>query len=634
MRTQFLLLLLLVVTSSRTQSPEFRESSLPENLTKNANAIVMLDDWQIEIVSRNSMEVQHKSVVTVLNKDGNRAVHNYAYYDKVTKLKDLYVEIFDKNGELIKRIKQKEFKDITAIDGFTIYTDSRIKYFNFTPIDYPYTISFSYTYETSNTAFIPYWSPLGAYEVSLKKSSFKLNCPAEFEMRIKEKNFEGQEISNLSKGQSLHYEMNNVPAVRKEMLSPEFFKIGPRLLVAIDNFHLEGVNGQAKDWHSLGKWQYENLIQSQDYLDPQTIRELGQRVSGIEDPVEKVRQIYQYVQENTRYVSVQLGIGGWKPISAQEVDRVKYGDCKGLTNYTKALLKSQGIESYYSVVWAGDSKRDMEPDFASIQGNHVILNVPMEEKDIWLECTSQEIPFGFLGDFTDDRDVLVVMPEGGVLKHTDSYLNEYNRRSTKSAYRISDSGKLEADLEVECKGIAYDQRSVISGLSENKKYEFYKEYWDHINGLEINSMQHMNDKERVVLNESLELEASSYATKIGNDLLFKINPFDLAHDMPLRYRSRKLPFEIQRGYLHEADYTIKLPESYVLTDLPEPINISNEFGSYEVELRINEEGALRYKRKLLIKKGSYAKEQYKNYRDFRREIAKYDNLKLLLNQKT
>mgnify|MGYP001126063175 FL=1 len=97
-----------------------------------------------------------------------------------------------------------------------------------------------------------------------------------------------------------------------------------------------------------------------------------------------------------RYISVQIGIGGWKPISAEEVDENKYGDCKGLTNYTKALLRTVGIESNYCVVSAGSEIKDISEDFPSMQGNHVILNIPQEGKsDLWLECTSQDTPFNF-----------------------------------------------------------------------------------------------------------------------------------------------------------------------------------------------------------------------------------------------
>src|SRR3546814_15272406 len=82
---------------------------------------------------------------------------------------------------------------------------------------------------------------------------------------------------------------------------------------------------------------------------------------------------------------------------AEEVDRLSYGDCKGLANYTQALLEVVGIPSVYTEVNAGDHQRSYLPDFASFgQGNHIILCVPLDGDTTWLECTSKETPFGYL----------------------------------------------------------------------------------------------------------------------------------------------------------------------------------------------------------------------------------------------
>ena len=124
------------------------------------------------------------------------------------------------------------------------------------------------------------------------------------------------------------------------------------------------------------------------------------------------------MQDRTRYIGVQVGIGGIQPIAANQVDRVGY-EIAGSDKLHKALLNVVGVKSYYVHVEAGtDDNISLENDFASLaQGNHVILNIPNGNIDIWLECTSRTSPFGFLGDFTDDRDVLVITPEDVIKEH-------------------------------------------------------------------------------------------------------------------------------------------------------------------------------------------------------------------------
>ena len=95
---------------------------------------------------------------------------------------------------------------------------------------------------------------------------------------------------------------------------------------------------------------YTSLIAHRGEIPETTKQKILTLVKGVNDPIEKARLIYDFVQKKTRYISVQVGIGGWMPMLANDVDRLSYGDCKALTNYTKSLLDIAGVESYYTAV--------------------------------------------------------------------------------------------------------------------------------------------------------------------------------------------------------------------------------------------------------------------------------------------
>ena len=302
-------------------------------------------------------------------------------------------------------------------------------------------------------------------------------------------------------------------------------------------------------------------------------------VFGVEDTLEKAKIIYRYVQENTRYVSVQIGIGGFRPISAIDVDRVKYGDCKGLSNCTKALLEAVGVPAYYTIIEAGDQKVDFEDDFADLrQGNHVILAIPYNNKYYWIDCTSQIHPFGFLGDFTDDRKVLVVTPDGGTIVKTEAYLDEQNYQNTNARYRLSEDGSISGTLSITTKGIQYDNRFFIKEYSDEDLVKHYKRYLGDINNLQVISHSFENDRDKVTFREDFKISASNYGSLSGERIFLTVNAFNRNKSVPKRYRNRNYPFEVQRGYLDDDDFTIKLPKGYSIETLPDKTLVKMNLG--------------------------------------------------------
>ncbi|UII80728.1 DUF3857 domain-containing protein [Flagellimonas sp. CMM7] len=630
---RFLTFLTLLLTLHFSFSQNYSHSTIPEELVKNADAVVRLDQMSVVVKARNLMVVSSKRVVTVLNEKGDRYVHAYAFYDKSDKIIRLEAKIYNKQGEEIKKIKRKEFFDQSAVSGGTLYSDSRVQFMKYTPTNYPYTVEFVKEYSTPNTAFIPSWSFVDGYRVSTEESNFTFSIESGINVRYKESNLEPYSIKVNKTTNRTNYLAKDIKAFKREPLSPSFNEFSPTVKIALDQFHLEGVDGTAKTWKEFGKWIYDELLVGQDVLNPQTIDQVQDLVKGVDGPKEKIKRVYNFVQDNTRYISVQLGIGGWMPISASEVDRVKYGDCKGLTNYTMALLKSIGIDSYYTVVYAGSQKRDFDPDFPMIQGNHAFLNIPLEEgNDIWLECTSQTTPVNHLGTFTDNRNVLRVTPSGGEIVKTKVYLDKENYQLTKAEYFADTDGKIDGRISILSTGTQYNQKYRQPSKSKVEQEEYYKKYWGYVNNLSLQNISFKNDKEEIIFEEELEITAENYLSPTEEKLLFAPNISNRNLAIPERCRNRKRELVIFRGYLDEDEFTIHLPDNYKPETLIQPVNLETKFGNYQVELTEKTPGVLQYNRRLLIKSGRYAKEDYESYRNFRKQIARYDNSRIVLTK--
>ena len=627
------ILFFLISIASYSQSNLYTALTIPKELKENANAVVRDYSMEINIEDVDKMIVTERKVVTVLNKIGNEDATISEGYDNHSKITSLSATIYDAFGLEIKKYKERDFLDVSAVDGVSLYTDSRVKYVDYKPISYPYTLVYEATYKTSTTGFIPSWFPVNGYFVAVEKSTYKVNNEKQIPWRKKEENLSGFTIENNSTEHQVSYVLKNQKAFDYENSAPAGRDFLPHVKVALNQFNLDGVNGAFTNWEEFGKWMHSELIQGRDVVDESTKNKVLALVNGVEDPIEKAKIVYNFMQNKTRYISVQVGIGGWQPIAANVVDEVGYGDCKGLTNYTKALLDVVGVTSYFTLVYAQD-RRDIDKDFASFQGNHAILNIPNNGNDIWLECTSQTAPFGFLGKFTDDRDVLVVTPEKGIIKHTSTYKNLDNLQVTNANIKLTEEGNLEADVNILSNGTQYDDKEYIDGLTDEELIKNYKSrIWSYNNNLEIPSFKITNDKEKVQFKEDLKVSIKNYASVNENEYLFRVNVFSKNSYVPKRYRNRELPLKINRGYKDEDSLTIKIPSSYKIDFLPENQVVSSEFGSYKINFKKIDEETFSYHRELIIKEGIHSKELYDDYRDFRKKIAKLENTRIAITKK-
>lgn len=627
-----LFVLILSFSSLFSQTTNYSALTIPIDLKENSNAVVRDNSIEIIIEDFDKMVVKKREVVTVLNKLGNVNARIAESYDDDTKITDLSVVIYDAFGTKIKKYREKDFLDVSAVDGGTLYSDSRVKYLDYTPASYPYTVVFLSEYKTSTTGFIPWWFPVNGYFVAVEKSQYSIKNPKGIPYRKKEKNIEGFPIKSSHSETAIEYSIENQKAYKYENNTVSYREILPKVIVTLNKFTLKGVYGEYTNWKEFGAWMHKELLTGRDVLDESTKTKMQDLVKGASDPIEKAKLVYQFMQDKTRYISVQVGIGGWEPIAANFVDKVGYGDCKGLTNYTKALLDAVGVTSYYTVVYA-DKKRDIDKDFASIQGNHIILNIPNKGKDVWLECTSQTMPFGFLGDFTDDRNVLVITPEGGVIKRTTTYKDEVNLQTTKGAIALKEDGSLNATLKVVSKGLQYDTKQPQEGYTEEELNKHYKSrLWSYNNNLEIVSAKLENNKENIVFTEDLEVSIKNYASINAQEYLFRVNVFNRNTFVPKRYKKRNLPLKISSGYKDVDAYEIKIPEGYTITTLPAEKELKTKFGSYKVNFTKINNSTFKYHKTIVIKEGVYTKEDYKLYRSFRRSIAKYENLRIAITK--
>lgn len=608
-------------------------SSIPQNLLSRAGAIIRNSETAIEVKDLNEVYYHQKYAVTILNSSALDEANLWLYYDKNNSIKSVKGTIYNEFGMPTIKIPEKSFQDRSAVSDNTLYQDDRVKYFIPSKITYPFTIEYEYEIKRRQSLYFPTWIPGGSEEgVAIESSSLSFICPESFNLRHKELNYNGKvEEATIDGKKSFKWQVSNIPAMRDEPYSPNYEEYLVAVKLAPEKFAFRSMEGSFTNWKEYGLWTNENLLKGRDELSQATRDYILNLVKDISDPKEQAKKIYDFMQNKVRYISVQIGIGGYQPYPAADVDRLSYGDCKGLVNYMRALLKVAQIESYYTVVYAGSFKRDIAPDFTSMNdGNHIILCLPFKNDTTWLECTSKDAPFGFLGDFTDDRYVLACTPEGGKIMRTPKYTALESKQLRTANFEIAENGSITGKMTTLFSGVQYDNHHSLLNepLSEQKKKlpEIYP-----LPNLEIQSFQFTQNKgSKPETREIIDLSSFNYCRMDDGKLHIRLNSINKMRNLK-EVRNRTNPVNIVRGYYDEDIITYQVPKNFHLNASPHSKTIEKVFGKYSADVKINGNKII-YKRTMLLNEGKYKAEQYQELVDFFQDIADADNLELVLNK--
>lgn len=617
---------------------QYRVSEISDELKENANAVVRIDDATFEIQSISKGVFRQRAVITILNAKAKDQAEVVVGYSKLSSVKFIKGYAYDENGKQIYKFKKSDLIDQSSMNGFSVYEDGRIKVLDLKQKAYPYTIEYEYERTTDYLYTIPNWYAVGSQNVSVESSTYRVTGPGYLKPKYKNFNLEDENFKDSSTGGNvnLFWSYKNLQAIDAEPYGPGWTELAPMTYVVPTKFEYAGYKGDMSTWDGMAIWQ-KQLNEGRDELPASTLAEVRKLVAGLETDREKIKAVYEYLQGKTRYVSIQLGIGGMQPFPAIEVDELGYGDCKALSNYTLSMLKAIGIESYYTLIYGGKRppQRKLDPDFTMDVFNHIVLCVPNKGDTVWLECTSQTNPFGYMGEFTGDRDVLLITDEGGKIVHTPVYNEDVNIEDRELIVDLSPEGNATASVKTTYKALKYGYRGlnfvVDKGAKDQREWVMENTSFPNFD-LNSYTMTKVNDPlpEAII---TAEYDVSKYAKVSGKRMFFAVNPLNRVEYLPPKAPDRQTDF-IQGEAFTELDSVVfRFPEQFNFEYLPEGVSIESKFGTYTSEIK-QEQGRMYYKRKFVLWKGRYSPDEYQEYTDFMKKVITADALKAVINKTT
>jgi hypothetical protein len=575
---------------------DYAVSKISPALIKNANAVLRLEEIKFELRStKDAIETNHY-VITILNENGDKWAEFAEYYDKLREITSVEGYLYDANGKQLKKMKSKDLQDFSGTGESSLVEDNRIRSHNFYYRVYPYTIEYSVEIHYNHTMFFPRWIPAGGEKLSVEQSHFSIICPSNYQFRYKTFNYLGAPQVETEKNKKITtWSAVNIPAIVKEIACPRWHELTSVVITGPTDFQLGDYKGNMNSWLDYGKFQYA-LKSGRDNLPENVKQEVHKLTDGITDVRRKVSVLYEYLQKNTRYISIQLGIGGWQPFDAAEVAKKGYGDCKALSNYMFSLLKEAGIRSVYTLIRSGEGENYMTDDFPSNQFDHVILFVPLEKDTVWLECTRHDFPAGYLSSFTADRFALAVEESGGKLVHTPKYGLKDNIELRRLKATLNDDASLLVKVSTTYNGLEQDDvHDMINYLSKDKVKEYLQKKLDFPT-YDLDKFDYKETNSIIPeVEEKLDLYVSNYASITGKRLFITPNVMNRSYIKLKADEERKYDIVLHDEYRCVDSVEIEIPKGYEIESAPQPSTIDTKFGKYSNSITITDNKIFYYR---------------------------------------
>ena len=588
-------------------------------------AIVEESTTQVDCYSSTNAVVHYKEVTTILNEHGADLANFVCWCSKHDKLNNFKGVATDATGRILRKfkegeLKQTEYSQYLAIDDYKMFLE-------YTPPVYPITITYEWTMEShDNLIEFPRFCPQSDYDVSVKKATYRLTAPKEMTIRHALLNIDKTPTMSAD-GRTLTLELENLPALKYEPYSRPLRERIPMAYFAPENFTYYGKKGCFKSWQDYGKWEY-SLINGRETLPEDIKQEIHQMTDHLTTDREKVEALYKHLEKTTRYVAVLLGIGGLQPAPAASVCKSGFGDCKGLSNYMRAMLKEVGIASNYTTI--STTNRRLLKDFASVgQMNHVILQVPLKGDTLWLECTNPQLPLGFVHEDIAGHDAIEVSEAGGRLVTLPVYPDTTNLMRSTIHIEVEDKGAANVTLQQETRNGQYENRIALLHMDEKERQKVLQRIV-RVPQAEIGKIDIREEEAAITLDA--EVKSQKYASVTGQRLFVPVCPIHRGYSAPNAIADRKENVWVEEGYVDEDDITIAIPEGYEVEAMPKSFEIDKPFGTFSFMV-VPGENSIMVTNRLVMKSGQYDKSQYPDLIDFIKTISNAYGQKVVLKKK-
>ncbi|MBB6142266.1 transglutaminase-like putative cysteine protease [Silvibacterium bohemicum] len=607
-----------------------------------AKAAILLDDQLLTVDAGGMTTLRRRMVIKILRPHGREYATPVAWFRSDRKLLSFHVWSIGPDGHQYT-VKDNEIIEVGAKEWGILYNDVRYKTASAPGADPGGIVAYEYVQQAPIYSGEENWMFQG--EIPRLRTVFEVDLPAGWQHRALWRRYTAATPAEVAPNH-WRWELTNVPAVHLEdvPLAPADGAVTGRMTL----HYAAGNLGEGDAlWAKIGEW-FSPLAAPKTEAPAEIANESRQLVSPNADFMTRIQKVSEFMQQNIRYVGIEIGIGGYIPHAAADVYRNRYGDCKDKATLLISMLDAVGVRATWVMV---DTERGVvDPFTPSLIGNHMIAAIEIPKgydnpllkavvtaktgkRYLIFDPTNEYVPIGLLptylqggygalmaGNESQVIELPILKPDTDTIEHA-------------AHFELAADGSLKGDVRVSRLGASSGNvRHFFAMSSDKEKREnLERSLRSDFSEFDLGTEKVENSRD---LNQQLvmryDVSASSYAKNAGNLLLLRPRVLG-TYVTPLRNGRREYPIEFASVGDWRDKFDVTLPSGYAVDEVPDPVKLDTDFASYTSEVKVDG-NVLHYSREYVVKKLSLDAGEYESLQKFEGEINADENRSAVLKK--
>ncbi len=607
------------------------------------NAVILFEESVLTVQPNGKIKRLDRQVVRILRPGGEAWGTIHFYFDPQTPITNLHAWSIPTAGKDYE-VKERDAIEsaVIDVDGGELMSDLRMKTLRIPAATVGSVIGYEVEQDLKPNFLIDEWDFQDT--VPVREAHYTLQLPTGWSYQSSWLNHSA-EAPTVSAANKWNWTISDAEPVRIEGYMPPWRGIAGRMVVAL--IPSGGKGSGISSWNEIGSW-YSGLIAGRRDASVAIKQKVAELTAPAATSLAKIQALASFVQNDVRYVAIELGIGGYQPHPAAEIFSHHYGDCKDKATLLSSMLKEIGVESYFVVINTerGAVSASTPPN---LHFNHAILAIALPDgldatmlkarlvhptlgQLLFFDPTDELTPLGSLSGALQANFGMLVTQNGGELIKLPQLTVDTNGLARTAKMTLDEKGTLSGEvIEIRVGDEAVQQRYALRAATLDT---------DRIKPVEAvagASLAKFQILKAAVANLRVAdrpfewhytLEAEDYAKAAGDLLLVRPRVLGSKVQSFLETKvPRQHPIEFSGPRRDTDAFDILLPAGYVIDELPAPVDVDDGFAAYHSKTVFNG-GALHYTRSFEIKelsvpasKSEQLKQLYRTIEDDERNSA-------------